>query len=237
MGKLGLTVTGIAVFLALGVPTARAGDAGIELMSDQLRTAPLAAASGIAAAEGGEPARISFARAADIEGVPIDFSRVRPKPKPGEAGKAGAGATGTTRMSYSYAGALVWPARLPLASAGLSGRFGVRYHPILGGWRQHSGVDLAAPTGSPVYAPSPGVVVAAQWWGGYGLFVAVDHGQGMQTRYGHLSAVAVVVGQQVGMGQVLGFVGSTGLSTGPHLHYEMRFNGRPLDPLSATARR
>lgn len=235
MGKARLTAIGIAVPLALGAHSVRAGEAGIEVMSDQLRSAPLAAAAGIADAEFAEPARISFGRAADIEGVPIDFSRYRPAPKPGAPGAAGKG--GKTGKSLAPVGAFVWPSRLPLASAALTSRFGARYHPILGGWRQHSGVDLAAATGTPVTAPSPGVVVAAQWWGGYGLFVAVDHGKGVQTRYGHLSQLAVAPGQQVSMGQVLGYVGSTGNSTGPHLHYEMRVNGQPLNPLSATGAR
>lgn len=232
MGRARLAATGMAVSAALGAASARADEAGIAVMSDRLRAAPLVAASGIADPEFAEPARITFGRAADIEGVPIDFSRYRPPSKPGPT--AAAGKTGKT---LAYSGAFVWPSRLPLASAALSSRFGARFHPILGGWRQHSGVDLAAPIGTPVVAPSPGLVVAAQWWGGYGLFVAVDHGKGVQTRYGHLSQLAVYPGQQVALGQVVGYVGSTGNSTGPHLHYEMRFNGQPLDPLTATGSR
>jgi murein DD-endopeptidase MepM/ murein hydrolase activator NlpD len=232
MGKSRLVLAGLAASLALGAAAAHANDTGIEVMSEQLRAASLAAASGFSEPEFVEPARITFGRAADIEGVAIDFSRYRPPPKPGVAGIAGKGGTALTP-----AGPFVWPSRLPLASAALSSRFGARYHPILGGWRQHSGVDLAAATGTPVTAPSPGVVVAAQWWGGYGLFVAIDHGKGMQTRYGHLSAVSVAPGQQVKTGQVIGYVGSTGNSTGPHLHYEMRLNGQPLDPLTATGAR
>lgn len=238
MGKSRLAVTGLAVALALGAHSARASESGVEVMSEQLRSAPLAAASGIADSEFAEPARITFGRAADIEGAPIDFSRYRPAPKPGLAGAAGkAGGAGKAGRMLVPAGAFVWPSRLPLASAALSSRFGARYHPILGGWRQHSGVDLAAATGTPVVVPSPGVVVAAQWWGGYGLFVAIDHGKGMQTRYGHLSQLAVYHGQQVAAGQVLGYVGSTGNSTGPHLHYEMRLNGQPLNPMTATGGR
>lgn len=238
MGKSRLVATGIAALFALSAHAVHASEAGIEVMSDRLRAAPLTAASGFAEPEFVEPARITFGRAADIEGVPIDFSRYRPPPKPGVAGAAGKGGIAGKGGGWLVpSGVFVWPSRLPLASAALSSRFGARYHPILGGWRQHSGVDLAAATGTPVTAPSPGVVVAAQWWGGYGLFVAIDHGKGMQTRYGHLSAVAVAPGQQVKMGQVLGYVGSTGNSTGPHLHYEMRLNGQPLDPLTATGAR
>ena len=237
MGWSRLTATGMAVLAALGAAAARADEAGIAVMSERLRTAPLAAASGIADPEFAEPALITFGRAADIEGVAIDYSRYRPPPKAGAAAAGKAGMVSKAGKTLGYAGAFVWPSRLPLASAALSSRFGTRYHPILGGWRQHSGVDLAAPIGTAVAAPSPGVVVAAQWWGGYGLFVAVDHGKGMQTRYGHLSQIAVYPGQQVAAGQVIGYVGSTGNSTGPHLHYEMRLNGQPLDPLSATGSR
>jgi murein DD-endopeptidase MepM/ murein hydrolase activator NlpD len=238
MGKSRLAITGCAALTALGAHSAHADAVRIEVMSDQLRDASLAAASGFTEPEFIEPARITFGRAADIEGRPFDYSRYRPPPKPGLAGAAGkSGAAGKGGGSFAPAGPFAWPSRLPLASAALSSRFGARFHPILGGWRQHSGVDLAAATGTPVTVPSPGVVVAAQWWGGYGLFVAIDHGKGMQTRYGHLSAVAVAPGQQVKMGQVLGYVGSTGNSTGPHLHYEMRLNGQPLDPLTATGAR
>jgi murein DD-endopeptidase MepM/ murein hydrolase activator NlpD len=238
MGRSRLAFTGLAVSAALGAASARAGESGIEVMSEQLRSAPLAAASGLADADFVEPARITFGRAADIAGVPVDYSRYRPRPKPGAAEAAGKGGKGGAGgKALVPAGPFVWPSRLPLGSAALTSRFGGRYHPILGGWRQHSGVDLAAATGTPVTAPSPGVVVAAQWWGGYGLFVAVDHGKGVQTRYGHLSQLAVYPGQQVTIGQVLGYVGSTGNSTGPHLHYEMRLNGQPLDPLAATGKR
>jgi murein DD-endopeptidase MepM/ murein hydrolase activator NlpD len=232
MGRSRLTATGMAALLVLGAYSARAEEPAVKVMSDHFRTAPLAASSGIADPEFAEPAQITFGRAADIEGVPIDYSRYRPPPKPGAPA-----ATGKAGKPLVPAGAFVWPSRLPLASRALTSRFGARFHPILGGWRQHSGVDLAAATGTPVTAPSPGVVVAAQWWGGYGLFVAVDHGKGVQTRYGHLSQLAVFPGQQVKMGQVLGYVGSTGNSTGPHLHYEMRLNGQPLDPLTATGAR
>jgi murein DD-endopeptidase MepM/ murein hydrolase activator NlpD len=239
MGKSRLMLTGLAASLALGAHSARADEARIRVMSEQLPSAPLAASAGLSDPEFAEPARITFGRAADIEGTPIDYSRYRPPPKPGvagAAGKAGAAGSGGGRALVP-AGAFVWPSRLPLAAAALSSRFGARYHPILGGWRQHSGVDLAAATGTPVTAPSPGVVVAAQWWGGYGLLVAIDHGKGMQTRYAHLSQIAVAYGQQVSSGQVLGYVGSTGNSTGPHLHYEMRLNGQPLNPLTATGAR
>lgn len=125
------------------------------------------------------------------------------------------------------------PSGMPVAARALTSRFGMRAHPVLGGYRMHSGVDLAAPTGTPVSAPGAGVVTFADWSGGYGLLVTVDHGNGMQTRFAHLSRLKVSPGQKVERGQLLGLVGSTGRSTGPHLHYEMRQNGRAIDPLAA----
>lgn len=221
--------------LVLASAPALANDARITVMSEQLRSAPLAAASALALAEDDEPpARISFGRAADIVGVPVDYSRYRPRPKPGDQVK-GAAKPGTG--SLARATTLSWPTRLPLTGASLTSGFGGRYHPILGSLRMHSGVDLAAPAGTAIKAPSAGVVTFAQWYGGYGLFVVVDHGGGMETRYGHLAQVAVAPGQAVKPGEVLGYVGSTGLSTGPHLHYEMRLNGQALDPLGNTRNR
>lgn len=125
------------------------------------------------------------------------------------------------------------PSGMPVAARALTSRFGMRSHPILGGYRMHSGVDLAAPAGSPVSSPAAGVVSFANWRGGYGLLVTVEHGNGMQTRFGHLSRLLVSSGQKVTRGQILGLVGATGRATGAHLHYEMRQNGRAVDPLSA----
>jgi murein DD-endopeptidase MepM/ murein hydrolase activator NlpD len=121
---------------------------------------------------------------------------------------------------------------MPLASGRLTSRFGMRFDPLAGGHRMHSGIDLAAAEGTPVTAPQDGVVSFSNWSGGYGLLVAVEHPSGVQTRFGHLSRVAVRPGQQVRKGQVLGLVGSTGRSTGPHLHYEVRHRGRAIDPLA-----
>jgi murein DD-endopeptidase MepM/ murein hydrolase activator NlpD len=127
-------------------------------------------------------------------------------------------------------GGALLPAGLPVW-ARLTGRFGMRAHPISGGMRAHSGVDLAAPYGSPIVATADGVIGTAGWSGGYGLLVAISHGGGVQTRYGHLSRLNVAAGQQVRRGDVIGFVGSTGESTGPHVHYEVRVNGVATDPL------
>jgi len=122
------------------------------------------------------------------------------------------------------------PAGMPL-SGRMSSNFGLRTHPILGGLRFHDGVDLAAPVGTPIRATSDGIVERAAWTGGYGLMVEVNHGQGTETLYGHMERMAVSAGQSVKKGDVLGYVGSTGLSTGPHLHYEVRQSGRAVNPL------
>nr|WP_241127998.1 M23 family metallopeptidase [Novosphingobium terrae] len=108
--------------------------------------------------------------------------------------------------------------------------FGWRWHPVTGGWKAHAGVDLAARQGTPVVAASGGVVSYAGWMRGYGLLIEVDRGDGLATRYGHLSRVVVSRGQSVLQGQEIGAVGATGIATGPHLHYEVRVNGQPVDP-------
>ena len=120
--------------------------------------------------------------------------------------------------------------RTPVDGARLSSGFGLRLHPILGFSRLHRGLDFAAPTGTPVLASASGRVIRAGWAGGYGQTVDIDHGRGIVTRYAHLSRMDVRPGQQVAQGQRIGAVGSTGLSTGPHLHYEVIRNGEPVDP-------
>ena len=108
--------------------------------------------------------------------------------------------------------------------------FGMRADPFLRAPAMHTGLDFRAETGEPVRATAAGIVTNAGWSGGYGRMVEVDHGNGFATRYGHLSAIDVEVGQNVKIGQVVGRVGSTGRSTGPHLHYETRVDGEPVDP-------
>lgn len=123
------------------------------------------------------------------------------------------------------------PSRMPLEGAALTSGFGMRTHPVLGGRRQHHGIDLAAPTGTPVYATAEGVVSRADWYSSYGLFISVEHGASMQTRYAHLSRLAVAAGDSVKKGDLIGYVGSTGRSTGPHLHYEVRVEGLAVNPI------
>jgi len=122
--------------------------------------------------------------------------------------------------------------RNPIQFARLSSRFGMRRHPVLGTMRAHKGVDYAAPTGTPIMAAGNAKVVSAGWQRGYGNTVVLDHGRGYTTLYGHMSRTAKLRrGQQVQQGEVIGYVGATGLATGPHLHYEFRVNGKHHDPL------
>ena len=115
----------------------------------------------------------------------------------------------------------IWP-----AAGYVSSPYGLRFD----GTEFHQGIDIAADMGTPIVATADGVVTAAGWNGGYGNMVDVDHGGGIVTRYGHASAVAVTVGQQVRRGEVIAYVGSTGRSTGPHVHYEVRVDGQPVNP-------
>lgn len=114
----------------------------------------------------------------------------------------------------------------------LSSGFGMRFHPILGYSRMHAGVDFAASTGTPIYAVTDGVVAFAGRHGGHGNYVKLNHSGGLGTGYAHMSRIAVYSGERVRRGQVIGYVGSTGLSTGPHLHYEVYRNGVTVNPMS-----
>ena len=135
-------------------------------------------------------------------------------------GSSGGSTTGT--------GNLVWPSYCTY----ISSRQGPRVHPITGEYKNHGGTDIAASYGSAIYAADSGRVISSSdgWNGGWGNYVMIDHGNGMQTLYAHMSSRAVSVGQTVSRGQTIGYVGSTGMSTGPHLHFEMYVNGSRIDP-------
>ena len=123
------------------------------------------------------------------------------------------------------------PSRMPVEGVRLTSDYGSRFHPVLGGRRQHKGVDLAGPVGTPVHATADAVVSKAEWFSSYGLYVALEHGASIQTRYGHMSRLNVYAGQQIHKGDVIGYIGPTGRSTGPHLHYEVRIAGQAVNPL------
>lgn len=122
------------------------------------------------------------------------------------------------------------PSRMPVDVARMTSNFGMRTHPVLGGRRAHKGIDLAAPTGTPVYATADGTVARAERFSSYGNYIQIEHGGDMETRFAHLSGYNVVAGQHVQKGDLIGYVGTTGRSTGPHLHYEVRIAGEAVDP-------
>lgn len=123
------------------------------------------------------------------------------------------------------------PSSMPLKTARMTSGYGMRNHPVLGRRRNHKGVDLAAPTGTPIYATADGIVGKAQWFSSYGLYIRIDHGAKLETRYAHMSKLAVAAGERVKKGEIIGYVGSTGRSTGPHLHYEVRIDGMAVNPI------
>jgi murein DD-endopeptidase MepM/ murein hydrolase activator NlpD len=122
------------------------------------------------------------------------------------------------------------PAIVPTKCDYIGSRFGIRTHPILKIRKMHTGIDFVVNTGAPVYAPGKGKVVFIGRNGGYGLEVRIDHGFGYRTRYAHLSKVLVKRGQKISRGDLIAKTGNSGLTTGPHLHYEISHNGRKLNP-------
>lgn len=129
-------------------------------------------------------------------------------------------AQGTKEIPSKGTGAMIWPLQGPITSP-----YGWRWSSF------HSGVDIAATTGTPIKAADSGYVTTAGWRGNYGQTVIIEHGNGVSTLYAHMSSIAVKVGQEVSKGQVIGYVDSTGRSTGPHLHFEVRVNGSTVDPV------
>lgn len=129
-------------------------------------------------------------------------------------------------------GAIAVPSEKPVRTAEFTSGYGTRTDPFRGGAARHQGIDLAAPIGTPIYATADGIVTAAGWnSGGYGNLIKLDHGRGIETRYGHLSAILVSPGQRIVRGQQIGRMGSTGRSTGSHLHYEVRIDDHAVNPI------
>jgi murein DD-endopeptidase MepM/ murein hydrolase activator NlpD len=129
-------------------------------------------------------------------------------------------------------GVIAIPSDKPVKQAAFTSSFGVRSDPFRGGAAMHPGIDLAGPVGTPIYATAEGTVLRAGWnSGGYGNLIEIDHGRGIATRFGHLSAILVRAGDHISRGQLIGRMGSTGRSTGSHLHYEVRIDGRPVNPI------
>ena len=141
------------------------------------------------------------------------------------AAAAGGGSGGSGNANAT--GSFLWPVA---SYVYVSSRFGLRVHPITGETKSHTGIDIASNQGTAVYASDGGSVTLAGWNGGYGNCIMIDHGNGYVTLYGHLSSISVSVGQTVSQGATIGAVGSTGNSTGPHLHFEVLKNGTRIDP-------
>ena len=132
--------------------------------------------------------------------------------------------------SYSAGPSAMVPSGMPVVDTRLSSDYGMRDHPVLRRRAAHKGVDLASPTGTPIFATADGIVSRADRFSSYGLYVSIEHGDDIQTRFAHMSRLAVSEGERVRKGDIIGYVGSTGRSTGPHLHYEIRIAGVAVDP-------
>jgi murein DD-endopeptidase MepM/ murein hydrolase activator NlpD len=127
------------------------------------------------------------------------------------------------------------PSLNPVETMSMSSSFGHRRAPTRGASRMHKGIDIRGPVGTPIYATANATVGRAQWVRGYGKYVELNHGNSIETRYGHMSALNVVPGQRVRKGDIIGYMGSTGRSTGSHLHYEVRIGGEAVNPNSFLA--
>ena len=170
--------------------------------------------------------------------IAASVSRGNPAPSPSPSGPAASVTRGNPTPTPSAArpgpaptsrnARFMWPVNGPVTSG-----FGPRTHPISGGTRIHNGVDIGASSGTPIKAADTGTVVMAGSNGGYGNWTLIDHGGGLATGYAHQSSIGVRVGQRVTRGEVIGRVGSTGASTGPHLHWEVRVNGNPVNPMGS----
>ena len=128
-------------------------------------------------------------------------------------------------------GSIAIPSAEPVKGTAFTSGYGVRSDPFRGRAAMHAGIDLAGPLGTPIYATADATVGRSRWANGYGNLIELEHGKGIQTRYGHLSRSIVKEGQNVKRGQLIGYMGSTGRSTGSHLHYEVRIDGKAVNPV------
>jgi len=139
--------------------------------------------------------------------------------------------TSWKKLDQIEQGSIAIPSAQPVRGSALTSSYGVRSDPFRGRAAMHAGIDLAGPIGTPIYATADGKVGRSSWVNGYGNLVEIEHGRGIQTRYGHLSRSAVRAGQAVKRGDLIAYMGSTGRSTGSHLHYEVRIDGRAVNPV------
>ncbi|MFN3215696.1 MAG: peptidoglycan DD-metalloendopeptidase family protein [Acidimicrobiales bacterium] len=164
---------------------------------------------------------------AEEERVARELERARAAAAAAAASSSGASSVPSAPVGVIDADGWTWP-----TAGGVASGFGQRLHPILGYYRMHSGLDIGGAQGQPIWAANEGIVIMAGWNGGYGNTVVIQHGDSsVTTLYAHMSGFATSVGDYVTSGQVIGYVGSTGLSTGPHLHFEVRISGSPVDPM------
>lgn len=177
------------------------------------------------AAQVAEIEGLSASEEANIEGLIQEKAREDAAAAAAAAAARRAAGGAVAEVPSSAPGSLPWPVTGVITSP-----FGYRHSPFGGGTEFHQGLDIGANMGTTITAPAAGTVIMAQWYGGYGNYILLDHGGGMTTGYGHLSRIFVAAGQAVQKGQAIGAVGSTGVSTGPHLHFEVRINGKPVDP-------
>jgi murein DD-endopeptidase MepM/ murein hydrolase activator NlpD len=133
---------------------------------------------------------------------------------------SGAATSGSSSSEPPSSSGFIWPVSGPITSP-----FGMRWGTL------HPGIDIGVPSGTPVHAAASGTVIWCGWMSGYGNLVMIDHHNGLATLYGHQSRIGVGCNEQVSQGQVIGYVGCTGFCTGPHLHFEVRLNGTPVDPI------
>lgn len=139
------------------------------------------------------------------------------------------------RLDGNVKSAAYIPSGRPVAKLSLTSNFGVRSDPFNGRARMHKGIDIPGPVGTPIHATADGIVSRAGWASGYGNLVQISHGGGMETRYGHMSKLLVKPNSYVRRGQIVGLMGSTGRSTGSHLHYEVRVDGAAINPIPFVA--